>query len=327
MQVGVVGINHKLANLPLIESIAKAFQKCFGNKIGHVLLSTCNRVELYFSGHDLAEAHTDILSLLKQEIEPYCDQKLYSYFGVECFLHLSKVTSGFDSAIMLETEIQGQVKQSYMRAANNRKLSSSLHSLFQKSLQISKYIRSKYDLGRGMPDIEHAIYQMGTQIFQTPQDQSILFVGSSAINQKVLEHMKKKGCQRITLCNRTQENANKVSLKYQIPTLCFSDLETWPEFDWVILGTTAPHYLIHPQMINSKKLIIDLSVPRNVNPDLGKNPLIELRNLGQIQRMLKFRRKWIDSAFNQALHEITHLVSRHSLLFQQKQIHVLELFA
>lgn len=331
MRVGVVGINHKLADLSLRETLAKAFQKCFEkfqtslNPHGFVLLSTCNRVELYFSSSDLADAHTYILSFLKQEIEQDCDQKLYSYFGVECFFHLSKVTAGFDSAIMAETEIQGQVKQAYDKAVKAKKLPSSLHSLFQKSLQISKFIRSKYALGRGMPDIEHAIFQTGAHYFKNPQDKSILFVGSSAINQKVLDHLQKRGCKSMTLCNRSLENAEKISLKFQIPIIPFSAIDMWPKFDWIILGTNAPHYLIHPQSSTpTKKLICDLSLPRNANPKLAQEPGIQLLNIDQINRMLKFRRKWIDSTFTQAETEITRLVNKHSHLLLEKQSRLLE---
>jgi len=152
MRIGLVGINHKLASLSLRESLAKAFRKCFGNSHPFILLLTCNRIELYFSSPDLAATHTAILSALKKETSCECDQKLYSFFGMECFLHLAKVTAGFDSAIMAETEIQGQVKQAYEEALKSKKLPSELHFLFQKSLHISKLCRSKYDLGRGMPE-------------------------------------------------------------------------------------------------------------------------------------------------------------------------------
>ncbi|MFA6239258.1 MAG: hypothetical protein WC635_18105 [Bacteriovorax sp.] len=331
MRIGVVGINHKLADLSLREILAKAFQKYFGTdqncfSFSYVMLSTCNRIELYFTSSDLAETHTSILSLLKKEIEQDCDQKLYSYFGLECFLHLSKVTAGFDSAIMAETEIQGQVKQSYEHAQKSKRLPSTLHSLFQKSLQIAKFIRSKYNLGRGMPDIEHAIFQTGTHYFKTPREKSILFIGSSAINKKVLDFLHQKGCQNITLCNRTEENAEKIAAEYQIPTLPFEQLSRWKEFDWIILGTNAPHYLIHEKDLKetSSKLIIDLSLPRNADPRIGQLPKVQLLNIDQINRMLKFRRKWIDSTFIEAEEEIHSLVHKQLLLQLGKQSRILE---
>lgn len=329
MRIGVVGINHKLADLSLREILAKAFQKYFGGDqagFSYVMLSTCNRIELYFSSSDLAETHTSILSLLKREIEQDCDQKLYSYFGMECFLHLSKVAAGFDSAIMAETEIQGQVKQSYEQAQKTKQLPSTLHSLFQKSLQIAKFIRSKYNLGRGMPDIEHAIFQTGMHYFKTPREKSILFIGSSAINEKVLDYLHHKGCQNITLCNRTEENAEKIAQKYQIPVLPYNQLSRWIAFDWVILGTNAPNYLIHEKDLKetSSKLIIDLSLPRNADPRIAQHSKVQLLNIDQINRMLKFRRKWIDSTFTEAEQEIHSLVNKQLLLQLGRQSKLLE---
>ncbi len=324
MRIGVVGINHKLADLSLRETLAKAFHKLFGanhTDFSYIMLSTCNRIELYFSSSDLAETHTSILSLLKREIKQDCDQKLYSYFGMECFFHLSKVAAGFDSAIMAETEIQAQVKQAYEHAQKAKTLPSTLHSLFQKSIQISKFIRSKYNLGRGMPDIEHAIFQTGTHYFKTPKDKSILFIGSSAINKKVLHYLHHKGCKDITLCNRTEETAEKIVEEYSISLLPFEELHRWIEFDWVILGTSAPHYLIDEQNLKetNPKLIIDLSLPRNADPRIGQHPKLQLLNIDQINRMLKFRRKWIDSTFTEAEKEISSLVNKQLLLQLDRQ--------
>lgn len=329
MRIGVIGINHKLADLTLRETLARAFQSCFigsDHLNAFVLLTTCNRIELYFSSSDLAETHTYILTRLKLEVE--CEQKLYSFFGTECFLHLTKVAAGFDSAIIAETEIQGQVKQAYANACSTKKLPPILHQLFQKSLQISKFIRSKYAIGRGMPDIEHAIFQTAAHFFSTPHDRSILFVGSSTINQKVLEYLLKKGCSNITLCNRTRQNAEKLSSKYQIPLLPFSKLKDWVEFDWIILGTSAPHYLIQKQEeLPNSKLIIDLALPRNADPLLGEIPSIQLLNIDQLNRMLKFRRKWIDSAITKAEAETAALVKRHSHLVLEKMLRITQLQA
>lgn len=319
MRVGIIGINHKFADLSLRETLAKAFQKCFEKlksvQGGYVLLSTCNRVELYFSANNLAETHSIILSLLKQEADLEHCQKLYSYFGSDCFLHLTKVTAGFDSAIVAETEIKRQVQQAYEQASKMKRLPPYMHLLFQKSLQISKSIRSKYTLGLGMLNIEHAIFRTGIHYFKTPEEKSILLIGSSAINQKVLDHLQKKGCTSITLCNRSYENGEKLALKYQIPLIPFSQIDQWARFDWIILGTKAPNYLIHYQKnIENKKLIIDLSLPRNADPKLALEPKIQLLNIDQ----LKFRQKMIDPTLMQAEQEIHRLVSKHALLISTK---------
>src|SRR5436853_2688901 len=109
MRVGVVGINHKLADLKLREQLAITCLKRFGpSQSVHsdhhfIVLSTCNRTEVYFSSDDLAMTHSYLLSILRLDVDEEFDHKLYSYFGVDCFSHLAKVASGLDSAILAET--------------------------------------------------------------------------------------------------------------------------------------------------------------------------------------------------------------------------------
>lgn len=326
LRVGVVGINHKLAELNLREILAKICQKRFGagqsthGAHSFILLSTCNRMEIYFSSNDLPETHSYLLNVLNQEVAEEFDQKLYSYFGQECFNHLASVAAGLDSAIIAETEIQGQVKQAYESTFGYNSLPSSLHYLFQKSLKISKKIRDKYALGRGMPNLEDAILEAGTQhLGKKPH--SILFIGASDINQKVLYHFQKKGLSNITLCNRSLDKGEAISARFQIPFLPWNELCRWQEFDWIILGTKSPKYLIQNiDLPNQKKLIIDLSFPRNVDPAIVTNSPVQLFNVDQINQKLQSRRKLLDSALADAQREIQLAVQLHTELFQRKQL-------
>lgn len=301
MRIGVLGINHKLANLELRELLAQACQRCFiGGSLSHaehscILLTTCNRTEIYFSSSDLAASHSYLLQMLKREIQQEFDQKIYSYFGSECFLHLGRVTAGLDSAIFAETEIQGQVKTAYDTAASSVNLPYELHYLFQNALKIGKNIRSEFALGRGMPDLEHAIFQAGSNFFSDPCQERILFVGASEINYKVLTFLKSKNCHDITIVNRSLQKAKSMAEMHQLATLDWSQINNWHSYSWVIFGTKAPHYLATarnlPSNYCSQKLIIDLSVPRNVEPSIGHNPKVTLLNIDQINRILKVRKQ------------------------------------
>ncbi|MFQ5677494.1 MAG: hypothetical protein ACE5G1_16515 [bacterium] len=197
MRVGVIGINHKLADLKLRECFAKIchqrFRSCRFTCTEHsfVLLNTCNRTEVYFSSEILAETHSYILNILRRDlhdIEEKFDQKLYSYFGHDCFYHLARVTSGLDSAIAAETEIQGQVKTAYEKVLEYFQLPREMHYLFQKSLKIGKRIRTDLPLGRGLPDIEHAIMNAGFHIFDNPEKARLLIIGESCpfLTRKIL---------------------------------------------------------------------------------------------------------------------------------------------
>src|SRR5690606_30288580 len=121
-----------------------------------VILSTCNRAEIYFSGEDLAAVHSHLLSFLRAGVDVPFERTFYSFFGIDCFFHLCKVASGLDSAIFAESEIQGQVRVAY---ANAKKLSSCLHFVFQKALKISKEIRS-YQHSQGSFQLYSALWRL-----------------------------------------------------------------------------------------------------------------------------------------------------------------------
>lgn len=319
MRVGVLGINHKLADLKMREKLAKACQKRFGpgcslHGVHHfVLLSTCNRTEVYFSSEDLPESHIYLLNILRNEVEEEFDHKLYSYFGVDCFSHLVRVTVGLDSAIVAETEIQGQVKNAYESTAERHPLTKELHFLFQKALGMGKKVRSDLQLGRGMPNLEHAILKTGQHFFKDILEPRILFVGASEINQKILNFFKSKSLHRLSLCNRSGEHTQEITRGQNIESLDWQELANWHDFDWIIFGTKSPDYLITPADIRSSakgpKLIMDLCVPRNVDPLLARDPRLTVLNIDQLNRLLKIRHRTMHHTLVQAetmIHEMTH---------------------
>ncbi len=330
MRIGVVGINHKLADLTLRERLAKTCQRRFssdrsmhGEKI-FVVLSTCNRTEIYFYSEDLAESHSYLLAILRQDVAEDFDQKLYSYFGYDCFLHLCRVTAGMDSAIVAETEIQGQVKSAYENAATFSSLPYELHYLFQKSLKIGKQIRAGLPLKPGLPDIEDAILNTGRQVFKHPQKAKILCVGASEINLKVIAFLQNKQCHNITLCNRTADHANSIAEQHQLDLLEWDSMKDWHQFDWIIFGTKSPEYLLKQEHLThkniSQKLIIDLCVPRNVDPDVvNQCPSIKLLNIDQINRSLKIRRQRMITALYHAENLLVDAAKLHIDLYMQRE--------
>ena len=330
MRVGVIGVNHKLAHLKLREKLAKACQKLlnclyFNLKDHHfIVLSTCNRTEIYFSSDDLPILHSYLLAFLRQDIEEEFEQKLYSFFGVDCFSHLTKVAAGLDSAILGETEILGQVKVAYDIALKTNPLSKHLHFLFQKSLAIAKKVRTDLQLVGGMPELEHAIFQTGKQYFSNHKKTRLLFIGASDINQKVLGFLKSKNLFEIFLCNRTQAKAQFIADKNKIQMLEWSKLKDWVHYDWIIFGTKSPEYLVHYNEINyhsfnDKKLIIDLSVPRNVDPAIADHPGIDLLNIDEINNKLKAKRGDLVQTLFNAENKINENVHQYALRYLEKE--------
>lgn len=329
MQIGVVGINHKQAELQLREQLAKTCQRRFGpGQSAHthhafVLLTTCNRTEIYFSSPDLAETHTYILNILKNSLNLEFDQKLYSFFNEDCFTHLCRVTCGLDSAILFESEVQGQVKIAYEKACYFSNLPCDLHFLFQKTLRVGKKMRSTMPFGYNICGLEQAIFNTGRHFFKDIHNKRILFIGASDINLKTLHFLKNKGAENITLCNRTDKIASDFSEKYQTQALPWKQLSDWHTYDWIIFGTKSPEHLISiqdlPQEIVKQKLLIDLCVPRNVDPKIGCLSGITLLNIDQINRMLKFRRLKIQNFINDSEKLVEEFSDHQIKIFRTKK--------
>lgn len=329
MRVGVIGINHKLAELQLREVLAQVCQRHFGHKalsLHHphvVLLSTCNRTEIYFCSDDLVNTHTQLLTMLRKEIGEEFDQKLYSFFGFDCFFHLSRVTSGLDSAVLAETEIQGQVKNAYEQATSRCSLPGDLHYLFQKALKVGKKIRSEISLPRGLPNLEQAIFNTGKHFFTDLSNTRVLFVGASTINQKLIAFFNAKQVQEIALCNRTEQHAREMASHYNLTILDWSKLSSWHTFDWIIWGTAAPNYLLTkrdlPSCLDRRYLLMDLSVPRNVEAFVGRQANITLLNIDQINRLVKIREKHLDHTIAKAESLVTDLSKQYIDIFSHKE--------
>lgn len=333
MRIGVIGVNHKLADVQLRELLAKSSYKHFlpCSKtfacLYCVLLSTCNRTEIYFySSEELADTHAHILHAIRTDIGAACDfdQKFYTFFGSDCFQHLCRVTAGLDSAILLETDIQNQVKEAYARAKENCHLPSELHFLFQKALAIAKKVRSSLSIQGGMPSLEGAVFNSGMQLFKNSRELNILFVGASAINRKLITFFKNRGLHLLTLCNRTIETAESLASMFSLNTMSWDQLHRWSEYDWILFGTKASDHLINYNSASAspsdQKLIHDLSVPRNVDPLLAEVPNIMLKNIDQINHTLHYTHGIIQQAICQAEDLIAHATFRHLKNYDNKVV-------
>jgi glutamyl-tRNA reductase len=335
MRIGMIGINHKLAELGLRELLAKACHRRFGlDRSTHgdhsfILLSTCNRTEVYFTSEDLAETHSYLLEILRLEVEEEFDQKLYSYFGHDCFFHLSRVVAGLDSAIIAETEIQGQVKAAYEASLIYARIPHELHYLFQKALKIGKQVRTELPLKPGLPDLEDAVLLAGSDLFADLAQPKILFVGASDINRKVMAFMKRRSCADMTLCNRCGDHGAALAGELGIRQLAWERFGEWTCYDWIIFATKSSQFLLNRNSIADRsigrKLIVDLSVPRNVDPLLAAEPHITLVNIDQLNRSLESRSRQIRETIGRAEQMVEEAARRHVHLFQSRGLQRLEL--
>ncbi|HSX04220.1 MAG TPA: glutamyl-tRNA reductase [Rhabdochlamydiaceae bacterium] len=329
MRIGVLGINHKSSELCLREIVAKVAEQCFGKKslwgcwLKGVLLSTCNRTEIYFCGDKLPELHSQILSVLRGAIlEPF-EHGLYSYFGEDCFSHLAQVTSGLDSAVTFETEIQRQVKVAYENACQDHSLASELHFLFQKCLKMGKTVRTLFPSSRSSIGLEQTIFQVAQTFFRNLDDIAILFVGNSEINRKILSYFNRKSKPKIILGTRHVKHAEKCEENISICDL--DQLKSCLDYELVICGSYFHDYFIRREELQKKssfrlKLILDLAVPRNVDPHIKYDPHVQLLNIDDLSKFLDQKRACYEQEIQSCLKKIREDAEKQIMLFEQKTL-------
>lgn len=282
MDIAVIGVNFREASVAVREKFALLCEELFFKRfstIPHVFLTTCNRVEVYFSSNHGEWVQEMLLHEFREMLSV-----IYLFSNQECFYHLAKVTAGLDSSIVGESEIQRQVKEAYEVAAKRQQLTSQLHFLFQKSLRIGKTIRSRsfYHKLHGMGEV---VSQFLSNHVDDAKSAPILFIGHSEINRRIIDHLIKSGWKSIALCTR---NPAAVTFS-KLSLFNHKKLESWVEYPIVIVGVKETKYLLTVQDLPIKtEYLIDLGVPRNVDPAL--EPFIKKRLLN-IDDLMAFQKE------------------------------------
>lgn len=315
LRVGVIGINYKTADLALREAFARITARISGERalfFNHptVLLSTCNRTEIYFSNEDLAEAHSDLLSFFRLYINEPFEHRLYAYFGIDCFFHLSRVASGLDSAILAETEIQAQVRLAYSRASQVSKLPSCIHYIFQKSLRVAKHTRNTFSLEKGAATLYGTIWQMAEEHFADIKKMRILLVGYSEINRGLGSFLLRRGIQRFFIVTR---HPSEIFMEGAIAK-GREFLDSWYDFDLIICATKTEEYLIQGKGAGHH-LIFDLSVPRVVDPQLHGALLF---NIEQLDKFIEKNRRLVAEEVERVEERVQEYVRRLSRIYRSK---------
>lgn len=225
----------------------------------HVLLQTCDRVELYWgegSVHD-SIAH-----------------------------HLFSVVSGLDSSLIGECAIQGQVKNCYQASSGKFKLSSSIHLLFQTALRVGKRVRTESAISQGAISHSQAVIECLIKEKIPLNNALITLLGVNKLNEDIIKFLQSKGAFSIFLGNRYLEKAQVLAEKYDCKAFPLDQMQSFLDFtDVLITATSAPHLIVKPEHIspNQKILILDLAFPRDVDESVGLLPNVTLYNLEDIK--------------------------------------------
>ena len=265
------------------------YLKCFGHLEEIVLLSTCNRIEVYGTTRHATRHIKSLLQLLCPEPRDL-DPHIYLYEDAAAVRHLLRVAAGLDSMILGETETIGQIKNAYEIARNAGLTGGVLNRLFQRAFQATKEIRTRTGIGRGTVSIKSTAVELigKTDLSQ----QSIMVLGAGEMAECCLRLLVKKGARSILVANRSFDRAIDLAIQYGGQAVCLGDcLFEMPDVDVVIAATSSAETLLYrddiERLMEARRhrplLLIDLAVPRNIEPTVGGLENVSLYNIDDLE--------------------------------------------
>ncbi len=305
MKFFAAGLSHKTAPIELREQLAPKHSeladrarilKSRGQLNEIVLLSTCNRVEIYGTTRG---AESDIKSLFKLlcskpgELDAY----IYVHENVDAVRHLLRVTAGLDSMVLGETEITGQIKNAYEIARAAGLTGRVLNRLFQRAFQTAKEIRTRTGIGCGTVSIKSAALDLVRRISEEElSHRSIMVIGAGQMAESCIRFLIKKGSSSMLISNRSFDRAFDLAILYGAKAVCFGDcLFRMRDVDVVIAATSSAETLLGRDDVenlmkarrNRPLLLIDLSVPRNIDPAVGGLENVALYNIDDLELLAR----------------------------------------
>jgi len=332
MSVFALGLSHQTAPVEIRERLAftperlgealramsevKGIREC-------AIVSTCNRTELYASGDDgSARAIGDWVHLWHQARAGEFQRYLFTLEHRQAVAHLLRVTSGMDSMVLGEPQVVGQVKQAWQSAQEHGTLGTILDRLFQNAFQTSKLVRSETGIGHNPVTLPFAALKLAHQIFGQVEKLSALMIGAGEMIEDCARHFVGQGMQSLTICNRSLGRAEALAEQFRARAVPLDRLsEELPAHDIVIACTASAVPLVKQDMVRAAlasrrqqpMFVLDLSVPRNVEPAVGKLGDAYLYTVDDLREIAErgHRKR------TEALTEATRIVDGQSEAFQR----------
>lgn len=301
----VAGLSYKTAPVDLREQVAvppprlscaSCQLKIHGDLHEVVLLSTCNRVEIYGVARDTGRIDTLLNSLARTKAD--VTSHAYVHEGEEAVRHLFSVTSGLDSMVLGETEIAGQVKQAYERAQGAKLTGSVTNRLFQKALQTAKAVRTKTQIQRGATSVGSVAVELAEKIFGNKlAEKVVMIIGAGKMGEACLRHLAKKGIRSIIVANRSIERAQMLAAEFGGRAVNYMDdgLAVMREADIVISSTGCPEIILDREDVESVMqhrrdrplFLIDIAVPRDIDPKISNLENVFLYDIDDLEEVVR----------------------------------------
>lgn len=311
MPFGVVGLNHRTAPIEVRERFAFAATEVT-DALVHVLesqeiaeavlISTCNRTEFYLHPGDADRGIAMVTATLAAQasgLPKPAERYLYVKRGREVVDHLYRVVSGLDSMVLGEVQIQGQVREAYEVARSltgtRQAVRAVFNRLFQSALSVGGRVRNETRLSEGAASVPSAAVELARKIFGSLRGRRGMVIGAGDMGELTLECLVDEGVTSVMVASRNLMRARKVADKYGGTTVPFADFwQKLPEMDIVITSTAAPHAMITldefrrrmPAKLKSPLFIIDIAIPRDVEPAIGELPNVFVYSVDDLQHIV-----------------------------------------
>lgn len=307
MFIIVTGLSHKTAPVEVREKLsfpAEKQKEALGLLLKSpvlsegVILSTCNRTEIYAAAMDLEAGRREVVSFLCQtcDVKPSGLEK-YLYFldSENAIRHLFRVASSLDSMVIGEAQILGQVKEAYHYAYESGSTSIIFNKLFNHAIMVGKKVRTETEIGESAVSISYAAVELAKTVFEDLAGRTVMILGAGKMSELTAKHLQANGITSILVANRTHERAVEFAAKFNGKPVRFDEFTDYMPFaDIVICSTGAPNYILGQEAIsevmrrrkNKPIFIIDISVPRNIDPAVGDAYSVYLYDIDDLQSVV-----------------------------------------
>jgi glutamyl-tRNA reductase len=305
MPLILVGLNHRTAPVDVRERLNVTDGKLpetteslrtLGGIDGAAVLSTCNRVETIVSTRD-----EDVIGTLVDWLAEYAgahraelEKHLYILRHGDVVKHLFRVASGLDSMILGEPQIGGQVRKAFVTAQELGSLDPLLQQLFDNTMRVAKRVRSETGIGEHAVSVPYAAVELAKKIFGELSGLRVLLLGAGEMAELTAAHLHEQRVRQVFVANRAFERAAELAQRFDGQAVTFDRVdEHLAKCDIVIASTAAPHHVIGREQVeralDSRKkrnlFLIDLSVPRNIDPAVARIEGAYLYNVDDLQQV------------------------------------------
>lgn len=310
-EIVVVGLSHKTAPIEIREKLSfsehqvkegLAHLKCYPGVQEGLIVSTCNRVEVYAvtqeAGDGFQELHRFLANHGPDLSEEAISKALYFYAGRDAVGHLYRVASSLDSMMVGEPQILGQVKEAFEIAMQQSATGVILNKLFKKAISVAKRVRTETKIAEQAVSISFAAVELAKKIFGPldQQDHEVLLIGAGEMAELAVRHFVTAGAQRVTITTRNYENAVELAKQFEGRPIPFEDFpKELEKADIVLCSTGAAHHIVRKnhltqaitRRLNRPIFLIDISVPRNIDPSINEIDNVYLYDIDDLQSVVE----------------------------------------